>query len=180
MFKLIWTVQESQQLTSQLHPNSARPFEVVLAHSASEVAPHQIGILYPQNDPEQAKLLAEAIKLVQPRLLFETREGWELVAIYDLAYLESFGNDILVHRCKNSSFIIREPLYQLEEVLVPYHFLRVGKSYVVSLAAIQRIRSQFNAKLLLELEGNHTVEVSRSYVRAFKTALGLTSKEDPL
>ena len=73
---------------------------------------------------------------------------------------------------------IRQPLYQLEEMLKPYNFVRIGKSFIVNMNKIRYIRTGFNAKLDLELTDGTHLEVSRSFVNAFKSALGIRNKED--
>ncbi|MFH1693452.1 MAG: LytTR family DNA-binding domain-containing protein [Bacillota bacterium] len=74
--------------------------------------------------------------------------------------------------------IIRQPLYQLEEILKPYHFVRIGKSFIVNISKIRYIRTAFNAKLDIELTTGTHLEVSRSFVKDFKNALGIQKKED--
>jgi DNA-binding LytR/AlgR family response regulator len=71
-----------------------------------------------------------------------------------------------------------QPLYQLEALLKPYHFVRIGKSFIVNITKIRYIRTGFNAKLDLELVTHEHLTVSRSFVSDFKNALGIQKKED--
>jgi len=83
-----------------------------------------------------------------------------------------------MHLDHQPSQLIKQPLYQLEEMLKPYHFLRIGKSYLVNMTKIRYIRTSFNAKLDLELICGTHLEVSRSFVKDFKYALGIQKKEE--
>ena len=70
-------------------------------------------------------------------------------------------------------YMIKQPLYQLEEILKPYYFVRIGKSFIVSVSKIKYIKTTINAKLDLELINGVHLEVSRSFVKKFKNALGI-------
>lgn len=105
--------------------------------------------------------------------VFETPDGWIKLYIKDILYIESYGTEIIIHTHSFGKVLVKEPLYQLENALKDYQIMRIGKSYMVNLNKVIYIRPKLNAKLELELSGGFKVDVSRSYVKAFKQALGI-------
>ncbi|HCZ24419.1 MAG TPA: hypothetical protein DHV05_06180, partial [Acholeplasmataceae bacterium] len=95
--------------------------------------------------------MVESLMLKAYQLLFPTPDGYIQVQAKQIMYLEAFGDDIYMNLDQGASELIRQPLYQLEEMLKPYHFIRIGKSFIVNITKIRYIRTSFNAKLDLEL-----------------------------
>jgi len=58
-------------------------------------------------------------------------------------------------------------------MLKPYHIVRIGKSYMVNVAKIESIKVKLNAKLGLTLTNGKQLEVMRTYVKPFKSFLGI-------
>ena len=112
------------------------------------------------------------------QMIFPTPDGYIQVMIRTITYLEAFGDEIYMHLIDDDSKQLKLPLYQLEDMLKDYQFIRIGKSFIVNIVKIKTIKTSFNAKLLLELVDGTKLEVSRSYVKSFKLALGLLKKED--
>lgn len=127
------------------------------------------------DDTSYETLEAILKKITQSRqqYIFDTPDGWVKLYIQDILYIESFGIEIIIHTTKNGKVQIKQPLYQLETLLMQYQIIRIGKSYLVNLNKILYIRPKLNAKLELELEGGLKIDVTRSYVKSFKNALGI-------
>ena len=123
-------------------------------------------------DPAKIKAVLALLKEFNPMLILKTKEGWNQVLVKDIDYLESFKDEINVH-VNAKKVVVNEPLYQLETLLAPYHFVRIGKSFVVNISKISQIKTSLNAKLTLLLVNGQSLEVSRSYVKAFKQILEL-------
>ncbi len=123
-------------------------------------------------DPAKIKAVLALLKEFNPMLILKTKEGWNQVLVKDIDYLESFKDEINVH-VNAKKVVVNEPLYQLETLLTPYHFVRIGKSFVVNISKISQIKTSLNAKLTLLLVNGQSLEVSRSYVKAFKQILEL-------
>lgn len=123
-------------------------------------------------DPAKIKAVLALLKEFNPMLILKTKEGWNQVLVKDIDYLESFKDEINVH-FNSKKVVVNEPLYQLETLLTPYHFVRIGKSFVVNISKISQIKTSLNAKLTLLLVNGQSLEVSRSYVKAFKQILEL-------
>lgn len=117
--------------------------------------------------------ILKKITLGRQVFIFETPDGWVKLYINDILYIESFGTEIVIHTISHGKVIVKQPLYQLEKLLLQYQIIRIGKSYLVNLNKILYIRPKLNAKLELELVGGLKIDVTRSYVKPFKNALGI-------
>lgn len=86
----------------------------------------------------------------------------------DVHLIESFGNLVLTtYKGKEVRFDLK--LFELEEQLHDYGYVRVSKSMLVNTHHIEAVSSSFNAKLRLHLSNGIFVDVNRSYLKTFKT-----------
>ncbi|HAX02595.1 MAG: hypothetical protein A2Y45_01855 [Tenericutes bacterium GWC2_34_14] len=174
MTKIIWNREDFEKIKDEI----TSQFNLSITTDPNEVPEHKIGLMLNDENVESLKALVESLMLKAYQLLFPTPDGYIQVQAKQIMYLEAFGDDIYMHLDQGASELIRQPLYQLEEMLKPYHFIRIGKSFIVNITKIRYIRTSFNAKLDLELISGTHLEVSRSFVKDFKRALGILKKED--
>jgi DNA-binding LytR/AlgR family response regulator len=174
MSKIIWKKADFEQLKKQLFETH----KIVLSKDPNDPDDDHVRLVVQEEDVEKLRIVLEMISLEKAKLVLETQHGWIQIFIMQITYLESFGENIYLHLESQPTEIIKQPLYQLEEMLKTYDFIRIGKSYIVNLAKIRYIRTGFNAKLDLELITGDHLEVSRSFVKSFKNALGIQKKED--
>lgn len=95
-----------------------------------------------------------------------------IIPLKDIIYIEGINNDTYIHTYKEM-YDIQEKLYQLEERLPDNQFIRISKSYMVSLYRIEKIKTSFQGRLKLILVNGITLDVTRHYVKAFKHVLGM-------
>ncbi|MBN2300359.1 MAG: LytTR family transcriptional regulator [Acholeplasmataceae bacterium] len=173
MLKIIWNKDDGEKMRLKLLDE----FNLILTDDPNEVPKDKVGIILEDTDLNKIRPILEMIAIEQSQLIFQSPDGYLQFSVHEMVYLESYGKDIYVHTTEMSTQIIRQPLYQLEEILKPYHFVRIGKSFLVNIAKIRYIRSSLNKKLDLELVSGTHLEVSRSFVKSFKDALGIQKKE---
>ncbi len=174
MFKIIWNKEEVDDIKLKL----SKDFDLVLTDDPNEVPKGKVGIILDEDNIEKIRPILELMALERSQVLFQTSNGYVQLQVKDISYLEAYGDDIYLHGAEMTNQVIKQPLYQLEEILKPYHFVRIGKSFIVNISKIRYIRSGFNAKLDIELITGTHLEVSRSFVKDFKNALGIQKKED--
>ncbi len=85
-----------------------------------------------------------------------------LVHAQDLVWLEARGNYVHLHT-SDGTFLMRETLAAMVETLPPERFVRVHRSAVVALAAVQSVRKRPAGEAELELAGGARVPLGRSY-----------------
>lgn len=168
MFKVIWKKNEHKQLSETIQSQG-----FTLISDQEDLKDDEIGILCDDQSIHKIKPLLEEITFEKAQMVFPTPDGWTQIYVHQLIFIESFGQDIWFHMNDLHKVHIKQPLYQLESLLKPYHFCRIGKSYIVNLREVRYIRVTLNAKLELELAHQQKVYVSRSYVRKFKDALDI-------
>jgi DNA-binding LytR/AlgR family response regulator len=174
MVKIIWNKDEVDDIRLKLE----KDFDLVLTDDPNEVPVGKVGIILDEDNIEKIRPILELMALEKSQVLFQTPNGYVQLQVRDITYLEAYGDDIYLHGDEITNQVIKQPLYQLEEILKPYHFVRISKSYIVNISKIRYIRSGFNAKLDIELITGDHLEVSRSFVKDFKNALGIQKKED--
>ncbi len=97
---------------------------------------------------------------------FFVKEGDEFIKILvkDIDYIEGLKDYAKIVTGKNYCLALKT-LKSIEEVLRPYHFMRIHKSYIVPLSKIR----QYNGKCVLI--NNSEIPVGSSYREALKTYL---------
>ena len=114
--------------------------------------------------------------------ILENDESNELLAVKkdsDIALLEY--DDIFMFRVENKQvnvftkdydYIIKKPLYQIEENLNS-DFVRISKTTIVNLKMIKRVAPSLRGMMFIELKNGLKDNISRKYLPEFKRALDL-------
>lgn len=71
----------------------------------------------------------------------------------------------------NGSFLVKEKLYELEELLPSNRFIRLSKSVIANLHELSRFEASFNGTLAVYFKSGTKEYVSRTYVNGIKEAL---------
>ncbi len=69
-------------------------------------------------------------------------------------------------------------LYELEERLGSWDFIRAGKSVIVNFGRVQSIRPDVGGRLMLTMENGEVVCVSRQYAPAIRRKLGIEKEKE--
>ncbi len=165
--------KEDFSLINQLE----NPAEFLIDESHTSID-GKITLLIDEHHLSIVNTILDKIKHENSLLMFETKDGWIRLKPKHIWYVESFGEEILLHTEVDGAVQVKHPMYELEAMMKPYHFVRIGKSYIVNMAKIQYIRVKLNAKLDLELMNGTHLEVMRTYVKPFKDALGIRRKDE--
>ncbi|MCD4826972.1 MAG: LytTR family transcriptional regulator [Acholeplasmataceae bacterium] len=170
MIKIIWSKDELSTLEKQLHNNQVN---YVVSNQLDDLPEHMVGIEIDDQKVDDLKKVIELIEYEKMQMFFPTVDGFVQLYISNIYYIEAFGEDIVCHMKQLNKQHIKKPLYQLEVLLKPYHFVRISKSFIVNLRSIKYIKVGLNAKLHLTLYNHDQLEVTRSFVKAFKKQLNL-------
>lgn len=97
----------------------------------------------------------------------------------DIALLEL--NEVFMFRVEdkqvkvyteNSEYLIKKPLYQVEETL-DSDFVRISKATIVNLKKIERVAPSLKGMMFIQLKNGLKDNISRKYLPDFKQALDL-------
>ena len=169
VFKIIWNKSDYEMLSKRM--TESKTF--MLIEDADLIKEGKIGIICENQDINQILPILEQIEFDKALMVFPTASGWVQIQLNRVLFIESFGEEIDMHLMGKHIEKIKQPLYQLEEMLINYRFARIGKSFIVNLRKIKYISLGINAKLNLELTDGTTLKVSRSYVKSFEKHLGI-------
>jgi DNA-binding LytR/AlgR family response regulator len=170
MFKV---KSKTKNLQSQLNLPDVTRYEVVITDDKSLMEDDKVNLVFPLSMIHEAEILLPILVMKEPVYFSASNErGTTRVEAADIYFIESFGDDIHIHTA-NATFRTSERLYQIEEDLKHKDFVRISKSVIVSIAKIKYINPALNAKLKLELLNGQELEVNRTYVSSFRTALSI-------
>jgi two-component system response regulator LytT len=95
---------------------------------------------------------------------------YEIIPYEEIMYFEGQDNAVFCISAK-AKFQVKNKLYELESLLTERGFVRISKASIVNIMNVTEIIPWFASKLLLKLKNNHEIEVTRSYLKAFKDFL---------
>ena len=114
--------------------------------------------------------------------ILESDESNDMIAVKrgsDIAFLEF--DEIFMFRVedkqlkvftKDDEYLIKKPLYQVEEQLSS-DFVRISKTTIVNLRKIERVAPSLKGMMFIELKNGLKDNISRKYLPDFKNALDL-------
>lgn len=171
MFKIKFSPVDKEKIKQVLGIEEKEPYEIILCSSNEEIEPDKINLVFKLEQlPEIATKIQFFTAVNKIYLNGKSDDGEVKIALEEISYIESFGNDIYAY-VNNKSISLPNKLYQLAEELEPFGFIRVGKSIIVNVSQIYAVKPILNGKLLLTLNDNKVIEVNRTYVQAFKQFL---------
>ena len=94
-----------------------------------------------------------------------------LVQFDDVFMLRVENKQVKVY-AENNEYLIRKPLYQVEESLSG-DFVRISKTTIVNLKKIKRVAPSLKGMMFIELKNGLKDNISRKYLPDFKNALDL-------
>jgi len=145
---------------------------------------HQMKIRYATKDGTEGEgrldvLLKELRRQLEPREYrkrFLVKQGQKLVSIdiAEIAYFFSDGRLTFFKTTDNRKFVVDYTMDELEEMIDPKLFFRIGRAFYVSVGCIDRIEEYFGNRLILTLRPALDKEalVSREKVADFKKWMG--------
>ena len=79
---------------------------------------------------------------------------------------------LLLCKSKDNEYLIKKPLYQVEETLNT-DFVRISKTTIVNLKKISRVAPSLRGMMFIELKNGLKDNISRKYLPDFKNALDI-------
>lgn len=95
-----------------------------------------------------------------------------LVLPKDIFYIESVDKKTFVY-LKDDVLETESKLYELEEALSKYSFIRISKSCIANISLVKKIRIMINRNLMLTMDNGEKIVVSRRYVKRFNNLIGM-------
>ncbi len=107
------------------------------------------------------------------RLVFLTGkydDSWYPVLVEEISHIESLQKKIWFYK-ENETY---QSIYTLKELtdLLPNHFLRIHRSYIINIKQIIEITRDFSSNIIITLKNGAVLPVSQSYSVPVRKALG--------
>ena len=106
------------------------------------------------------------------RIAVRGKEKTLILRVDVVDWIEAQGSYVRLHTARRS-FLIREPMRDLESTLDPARFVRVHRSAIVNIERVEEVQTDAHGELRLILTGGTDVAVGRVYRAAVEAALGL-------
>jgi two-component system LytT family response regulator len=85
------------------------------------------------------KILQPQLNSVSGKITLPLQDGFQVLEVKDILYCKADDNYTEVY-LENRRIVVSKTLKYFEEALAPFHFVRIHKSYVVNVNAVQRYK----------------------------------------
>lgn len=122
---------------------------------------------------EEVNNIAQKLTEKSPHIISGSKDGRiEILEPDDLLKIYS-GNSKVFAVSNNGEYTLRLRLYEIEERLDPYQFVRISNSEIINLKKVKNFDLNFTGTICVTLTNNTTTYVSRRYVSKIKKILGI-------
>lgn len=121
----------------------------------------QVIINCPQADEDILRLVA-TLRVYQKKLVGILGEDRHLLDAKDILYIDKADKKTFLYT-KNAVYESALQLYELEDALRELDFFRAGRSAIINFRRIQSIRPELGGRLLVTMDNQEQVYVSRRY-----------------
>lgn len=131
----------------------------------------QISVTCKQLSPDIEKILA-TLRMMNHQLTARKNDEIYLLDIADVIYIESLDRKCFIYTADEiyeSDF----RLYELEQQLEEYGFVRVSKSFLIHLQKIHSLKADINRKIRITMSNEEQIIASRQYADELKKRLGV-------
>jgi len=101
-------------------------------------------------------------KRQEPRIAFKAKGRIVFVELAEIVAVQAEGNYVSLQRRPNP-YLLREPLSSMAEKLKPYGFIRIHRSVVVNISAVEEIQPLATGEYRLRIKGGKEYLVTRTY-----------------
>src|ERR1700733_6374639 len=97
-----------------------------------------------------------------PRIAFKAKGSILLLDLADILAVKAEGNYVSL-RPRTNPYLVHESLSSMAEKLKPYGFIRIHRSVVVNISAVEKIQPLATGEYRLRVKGGKQYLVSRTY-----------------
>jgi two-component system, LytTR family, response regulator len=96
------------------------------------------------------------------RVLVKTTERLSFLETEKIDWIRSEGNYVCLH-VRNSSYLLRESITNLEAKLNPANFIRISRSTIVNIDRVKELQQMFHGDFILILDDGTELKMSRRF-----------------
>src|SRR5271156_6844543 len=106
--------------------------------------------------------LEDLAKRQAPRIAFKSKGSILLLDLADILAVQAEGNYVSL-RPRTNPYLVHESLSSIAEKLKPYGFIRIHRSVVVNISAVEKIQPLPTGEYRLRVKGGKEYLVTRTY-----------------
>lgn len=142
--------------------------EILVDEKATDL---NISITCKQLTPDIEKMLA-TLRMLDHQLMAKKNEETYLLDIAQVIYIESVDRKCYLYT-SDEMYESDFRLYELEQQLEGYGFIRVSKSFLIHLQNVQSLKAEINRKIRITMSNGEQIIASRQYADELKKRLGV-------
>ncbi len=142
--------------------------EVLVDENAEDL---KISVTCRHLTPDIEKLLA-TLRMMNHQLTAKKGAEVYLVDTASVIYIESVDRKCFIYT-KDDVYESDFRLYELEQRLEEYGFIRVSKSFLIHLQNIQSLKADINRRVRITMSNGEQIIASRQYADELKKRLGV-------
>jgi two-component system LytT family response regulator len=123
-------------------------------------------------DIDEPSISSDGILTENDQVFVKDGEKCWFITLKEVRYFESVGNYVKVHFDSNRPMILKS-LNNLEKKLDSKTFFRANRKHIINLKWIQKSETWFNGGLLVTVNGEETIEISRRQAAKLKDIMSL-------
>ena len=109
-----------------------------------------------------SRQLESIAKREAPRIAFKAKGSILLLNLFDILAVQAEGNYVSLQHRPNP-YLVHESLSSMAEKLKPYGFIRIHRSVVVNISAVEKIQPLPTGEYRLRVRGGKEYLVTRTY-----------------
>ena len=129
----------------------------------------EVKIRAPMLDDKVLEIIA-SLKAKDKKIIGIKDNSSTILELRDIYYFDSVDKKTFIY-CENDVYETSLKLYELEESLAAFGFVRTSKQQVLNLDKVDSIQPESSSRLRLKLENGEIVVVSRQYAPIIKAKL---------
>lgn len=114
--------------------------------------------------------LISRLKMKSEKIIGTIGEKAFVIDPKDILYFDSVDKKSFIYT-KDEVYESALRLYEIEKMLKLQGFFRATKSTIINISKIRSIKTEFNKTLIVEMENNENLNVSRQYAPILKERL---------
>ena len=139
--------------------------------TVSDVTETEVVIRCREFDEETERLLS-TIRLFTNTVIAKKDNKTFIISPEDICYFDTQENKVLLI---TEEGVYETPLkmYEIEEKFKNSGFVRVSRYSIINLRKVAYLEPLFNGRMVAVMKNNDTVVITRLYIQAIKTILGM-------
>ncbi|MGG1551077.1 LytTR family DNA-binding domain-containing protein [Paenibacillus ferrarius] len=121
---------------------------------------------------DEVRSLKEKLKAESIVLLGYHYDRVHRIKLNDIYYFEAVDGKVFLY-AKDNVYEVKHKLYELEEMCKEKKCFRASKSTIINIAKISHVSPSFSGRFEATLINGERIMISRQYVPALKSSLGL-------